>query len=61
VVTREQKFQAPKSHMAGITGMISFYETQIEANAAKRTDRAANQAASKKVIYAPFCSILSRP
>ncbi|KAJ7305503.1 hypothetical protein DFH08DRAFT_976247 [Mycena albidolilacea] len=38
-VTREQKFQAPKSHMAGISAMITFYETQIEANAVKRADR----------------------
>lgn len=57
-MTREQKFQAPKSHMAGISAMITFYETQIEANAAKRADRAANRAASKKVRYAPFYSIL---
>jgi len=41
--------------------MITFYETQIEANAAKRADRAANRAASKKVRYAPFCSILYWP
>jgi hypothetical protein len=44
--------------MAGISAMITFYETQIEANAAKRADRAANRAASKKVRYAPFRSIL---
>ncbi|KAJ7811701.1 hypothetical protein B0H14DRAFT_2606371 [Mycena olivaceomarginata] len=52
-VTREQKFQAPKSHMAGISAMITFYETQIEANTVKCADCATNRAASKKSAKSP--------